>query len=83
MELDTLKAPTRDVVCNAWFDYPTSHGAPDFQGTCLVHVDGRKNDTERTGHYFAFGRSEDPALDTVTSLRTRLRHPDEQAHPMR
>ena len=38
-----------------------------------MHIDRRKNDTVRKGHYPALGRSKDPALDMVAQLRTWLR----------
>ena len=34
----------------------------------MVHIDRRKNDTVRKGHYPALGRSNDPALDIVAQL---------------
>ena len=52
-------------VCDLWFDYLASYGIPGFEGTCSVHIDRRKNDTVRKGHYPALGRSKDPALDIV------------------
>jgi hypothetical protein len=60
-------------VCDLWFDHLASYGVPGFEGTCLVHIDRRKNDTVRKGHYPALGRSKDPALDIVAQLRTWLR----------
>ena len=68
-------------VCDLWFDHLTSYGVPGFQGTCSVHVDRRKNDTVRKGHYPALGRSVDPALDLVTQLRTWLTLPGLAVHP--
>ena len=44
-------------VCDLWFDYLTSYGVPGFEGTCSVHINWRKNDTQRKGHYPALGRS--------------------------
>ncbi len=38
-------------VCDVWFDYLASYGAPCLEGTCLVHIDWRKNDTVQKGHY--------------------------------
>ncbi len=35
-----------------------------------MHIDRRKNDTVRKGHYPALGRSKDPALDIVAQLWT-------------
>ena len=52
-----------------WFYYLTSYCVPCFEGTCLVHIDSRKNDMQRKGHYPALVRSMDPSLDTVTQLR--------------
>ena len=68
-------------VCDLWFDYLTAYGVPGFQGTCSVHVDRRKNDTVRKGHYPALGRSVDPSLDIVTQLRTWLSMPGMAVHP--
>jgi hypothetical protein len=62
-------------VCDLWFDYLTSYGVPGFEGTCSVHIDRRKNDTQRKGHFPALGRSQDPTLDIVTQLKTWLRYP--------
>ena len=62
-------------VCDLWFDYLTSYGVPGFEGTCSVHIDRRKNDTQRKGHFPALGRSRDPTLDIVTQLKTWLRYP--------
>ena len=56
-------------VCDLWFDYLMSSGVPGFEGTCSVHIDRRKNDTERKGNYPAFGRSIDPSLHIVTQLQ--------------
>ena len=60
-------------VCDLWFDYLASYGVAGFGGTCSVHIDRRKNDTVRKGHYPAFGRSHDPSLDIVAQLRTWMR----------
>ncbi len=38
-----------------------------------MHIDRRKNDTVRKGHYPALGRSKGPALDIVAQLLTWLR----------
>ena len=54
-------------VCDLWLDHLASYGVPGFEGTCSVHVDRRKKDTVRKGHYPALGRSKDPALDIVRS----------------
>ncbi len=56
-------------VYGLWFDHLASYGVPGVEGTCLVHIDRRKNDTVRKGHYPALGRSKDPALDIVVQLR--------------
>ncbi len=58
-------------VCNLWFDHLASYWVPGFEGTCSVHIDRRKTDTVRKGHYSALGRSRDPALDIVAQFRTR------------
>jgi hypothetical protein len=55
-------------VCNLWFDDLKSHGVPGFEGTCSVHINRRKNDTQRKGHYPALGRSWDPELDVAAQL---------------
>ncbi len=60
-------------VCDLWFDYLASYGISGFEGTCSVHIDRRKNDTVRKGHYPAPGRSKKPALDIVAQLGTWLR----------
>ena len=60
-------------VCDLWFDYLTFYGVPGFEGTCSEHIERRKNDTERKGHYPALGRSMDPSLDIVTQLREWMR----------
>jgi hypothetical protein len=44
-------------VCNLWFDYLMSYRVPGFEGTCSVHINRLKNDTQRKGHYPALGRS--------------------------
>ena len=38
-------------VCYLWFDHLMSYGVPGFEGTCSVHIDRRKNDTQCKGHY--------------------------------
>jgi hypothetical protein len=48
-------------VCDLWFDYLMSYGVPCFEEKCSVHINRRKNDTQRKGHYPAFGRSQDCA----------------------
>jgi hypothetical protein len=37
-------------VCDLWFDYLMAYGVPGFEGTCSVHINRRKNDTQRKGH---------------------------------
>jgi hypothetical protein len=37
-------------VCDLWFGYLMSYGVPGFEGTCLVHINRRKKDTQRKGH---------------------------------
>ena len=56
-------------VCDLWFDYLTAYGVPGFNGTCSVHIDRRKNDTVRKGHYPALGRSLRRDTDIVRQLR--------------
>ena len=46
-----------------------------------MHIDRRKNDTVRKGHYPALGRSKGPALDIVVQLRTWLRIAGLAVHP--
>jgi hypothetical protein len=54
-----------------------SCGVSVFEGTCSVHINRRKNDTQRKGHYPAFGRSwardsdPGPELDVVTVAQLR------------
>ena len=60
-------------VCDLWFDYLASYGVPGFEGTCSVHVDRRKNDTVRKGHYPALGRSRQPDTDIVRQLQVWMR----------
>jgi hypothetical protein len=50
--------------------YVTGHGygVPVFEGTCLVHIDRRKNNTQHKGQYPALGRSLGPELDVVAQL---------------
>ena len=60
-------------VCDLWFDYLASYGVSGFEGTCSVHVDRRKNDTVRKGHYPALGRSFARAADIVQQLRVWMR----------
>ena len=60
-------------VCDLWFDHLMSYGVPGFEGTCSVHIDWRKNDTQRKGHYPAFGQSRDPELDGVVQLGRWMR----------
>ena len=68
-------------VCDLWFDHLTSYGVPGFEGTCSVHIDRRKNDTQRKGHYPAFGRSRDPELDVVVQLMRWMRATGLAVHP--
>ena len=68
-------------VCDLWFDYLTSYGVPGFEGTCSVHINRRKNDTQRKGHYPALGRSQDPELDVVAQLRRWLELAGLAVHP--
>jgi hypothetical protein len=37
-------------VCYRWFNYLMLYGAPGLEGSCLVHINRRKNDTQRKGH---------------------------------
>ena len=37
-------------VCDLWFDYLMSCGVPGFEGTCSVHLNRRRNVTQRKGH---------------------------------
>ena len=60
-------------TCDLWFDYLVTYGVPGFEGTCSVHVDRRKNDTERKGHYPAIGRSQHSNTDLVRQLRVWMR----------
>ena len=60
-------------VCDLWFDHLTGYGVPGFEGTCSLHIIRRKNDTQRKGHWPAFGRSTDPRLDIVQQLRAWMR----------
>jgi hypothetical protein len=68
-------------VCDLWFDYLTSYGVPGFEGTCSVHINRRKNDTQRIGHHPALGRSRDPELDVVAQLRRWLELAGLAVHP--
>jgi hypothetical protein len=43
----------RLLVCDLWFDYLMAYGVPGFEGTCSVHINRRKNDTQRKGHHAA------------------------------
>ena len=45
-----------------------SYGVPGFEETRLMHINRRKNDTQRKGHYPTFGRTWDPELDVVAQL---------------
>ena len=68
-------------VCDLWFDYLMAYGVPGFEGTCSVHINRRKNDTQRKGHYPAFGRSRDPELDVVAQLRHWMVFAGLEVHP--
>jgi hypothetical protein len=37
-------------VCDLWFCYMMSYGMPGFEGTCSVHINRWKNDTQRKDH---------------------------------
>jgi hypothetical protein len=58
-----------------------SYGVSGFEGTCSVHISRRKNDTQRKGHYPAFGRSSDPELDVVAQMRRWLELAGLVVHP--
>ena len=60
-------------VCDLWFDYLTAYGVPGFEGTCSIHIDRRKNDTVRKGHYPTLGRSQGRDTDIVRQLRVWMR----------
>ncbi len=72
-----LNEVARLQVCDLWVDYLMSCGVSGFEGTCSVHINRRKNDTQRKGHYPAFGRSwardsdPGPELDVVTVAQLR------------
>ena len=68
-------------VGNVWFDHLVSHGVPGFEGTCSVHIDLWKNDTQSKGHYPAFGRSRDAVLDVVVQLLQWMRATGLVVHP--
>jgi hypothetical protein len=68
-------------VCDLWFDSLMSYGMSGFEGTCSVHINRRKNDTQRKGHYPAFGRSRDPELEVVVQLRRWLELAGLAVHP--
>jgi hypothetical protein len=63
-----------------WFNYLTSYGVSGFEGTCSVHINRRKNGTQRKGHY-PFGRSRDPELDVAAQLRRWLELAGLAMHP--
>ena len=46
-----------------------------------MHINRRKNDTQRKGHYPALGRSQDPELDVVAQLRRWLELAGLAVHP--
>jgi hypothetical protein len=54
-------------VCD--LDYLASYGVPGFEGTCSVHINRRKNDMVRKGHYPALGRSLGHDTGIVRQLR--------------
>ena len=58
-----------------------SYGVSGFEGTCSVHINRRKNVTQRKGHCPAFGRSRDPELDVVAQLRRWLELAGLAVHP--
>jgi hypothetical protein len=66
-------------VCDLWFDYLMSYGLSGFES---VHINRRKNNTQRKGHYPAFGRSRDPELDVVAQLRRWLELAGLAVHPL-
>jgi hypothetical protein len=68
-------------VCDLWFDYLMSYGVSGFEGTCSMHINRRKNDTQGKGHYPAFGRSRDQELDAVAQLRRWLELAGLAVHP--
>ena len=55
---------------------------PGYEGTCAVHVNKRKNDRVRRGHYPALGRSEDPELDIVHQERVLMEAMELAVHPL-
>ena len=46
-----------------------------------LHVNKRKNDRVRRGHYPALGQAEDPELDIVHQLRVWMEAMDLAVHP--
>ena len=58
-----------------------SYGVSGFEGTCSLHINRRKNDTQGKGHYPAFGRSRDQELDAVAQLRRWLELAGLAVHP--
>jgi hypothetical protein len=68
-------------VCDPWLDYLISYGVPGFEGTRSMHINLWKNDTQRKGHYPAFGRLRDPELDVVVQLRNWLEFAELAVHP--
>ena len=58
-----------------------SYGVSGFLGTCSVHIDRRKNDTQHKGHYPAFSRWRDQELDVVVQLLLWMRATGLAVHP--
>jgi hypothetical protein len=60
-----------------------SYGVSRFEGTCTVHLNRGKNDTQRKGHFptFCQCRSQDPVLDVVVQLRYWLELAGLAVHP--
>jgi hypothetical protein len=49
-----------------------SYGVSGFEGTRLMHINRRKNNTQHKGHYPAFGCSRDPELDVVPLMALKV-----------
>jgi hypothetical protein len=74
-------------VCDQCFDRGArgpvmSYGVSGLEGTCSVHINRRKNDTQRKGHYPALGRSRDQELDVVAQLRRWMELAGLAVHPL-
>jgi hypothetical protein len=74
-------------VCDLCFDRGArgrvmSYGVSGFEGTCSVHINRRKNDTQRKGHYPALSRSLDQGLDVVAQLRRWMELAGLAVHPL-